>query len=697
MSLILISVNRSDINYTMKNNSNRPFNLIYLAIIAASTPAIAEESTLTVFGKRTQHSEVTTATKTATPAKLVPQTIESLPVEELTAFGNRSLSEALIGTPGVNASGDTRFDGVNIRGFKATNDFYLDGFRDDMQYTRDLGNIETIEILKGPAAVLYGRGSSGGIINRVTKKPEIGLGSKFTTRIGSNDFYRVAADINSEISPDVQVRLNVSYEDAGSFRKGVDSKRNMIAPSVNWNINDDVSWLVQYERHESERVPDRGIPSVNGSPVDVPIDTVYSNTDRDYIKDVAQSARSRLTWDINPEWQLRHLFSYTNLDSKFDNTYVYRADENGDLTRGRWQQDLKANNFANNFELEGELETGFAKHRLLVGWEQSWQKRAPKLYKNADPIPSGNAYEPDALPSYDGPMKLSSDSEHTVESYGLYLQDQVTVGNWIGLAGIRYDDFKIKTHKNHNNTEETVSNGSWSPRLGLVWNPVDEHAAYLSYSKTFSPVGGGLIGISPGKESNQLDPEHSRLYETGIKSDWFYGSLATTLSVYRLEMYDRRTKDPLDPSKIILTGLQRTDGVELSFNGFFTEEITVRGGIAYQDAELVEAEENMQGNRPSNTSRLNGQLFVGYKQASGLFGETGFTAVGDRFADSKNTVSLSGYARFDARIGYEWGNWETQLSVENLLDKEYYVSATSAGQIMPGSPREFNLTTSYKF
>lgn len=669
-----------------------------MAIMAASTPVLAEqEETITVVGERTQHSQVTTATKVATPAKLVPQTIESLPVEEITAFSNSTLSEALVGIPGVNASGDTRFDGVNIRGFKASNDFYLDGFRDDMQYTRDLGNIETVEILKGPAAVLYGRGSSGGIINRVTKKPEAGLGSKLTTRIGSHDFYRVDADLNGEVNDDVQVRLNMSYEDAGSFRKGVDSKRNMLAPSVNWNINDDVTWLVQYERHESERVPDRGIPSVNGSPVDVPIDTVYSNTDRDYIKDIAQSARSRLTWQINPEMQLRHLFSYTNLSSEFDNTYVSGAEANGDLKRYRYQQDLNANNFSNTFELESQFGTGIAEHNLLLGWEQSWQERIPKLYDNSDPVPVGNAYQPSSLPSHNGPMETWSDKEHKVESYGLYLQDQVTVGNLIALAGIRYDDFKVKTYVNTSHVEETVANSSWSPRFGLVWNPVKEHAAYLSYSKTFSPVGGGLIGISPGKEANQLDPEYTRLYETGIKSDWFGGSLATTLSVYRLEMYNQRTKDPLDLKKIILTGLQRTDGIELSFNGFISEQITVRGGVAYQDAELVKAEGNVQGNRPTNTSQLNGQLFVGYRQESGLFGETGFIAVGDRFADKNNKVNLPGYARFDARVGYEWDNWIAQLSVENLLDKEYYVSATSASQIMPGSPREFYLTTSYKF
>jgi iron complex outermembrane receptor protein len=680
----------------MKNNLK--YNLLSLSIITACAPVIAEEQDkMTVVDNKTQHAQVTTATKTSTPGKLVPQTIESLPVEDITAFGNSTLSNALVGIPGINASGDTRFDGLNIRGFKASNDFYLDGFRDDMQYTRDLGNIENVEILKGPAAVLYGRGSSGGIINRVTKKPEAGLGSKLTTRIGSNNFYRADADLNGEVNEDVQVRLNMAYEDAGSFRKDVDSKRNMVAPSINWNVNDDVTWLVQYERHESERVPDRGIPSVNGSFIDVPIDTVYSNTDRDYINDIAQSARSRLTWDINPDLQLRHLFSYINLRSKFDNTYVSGVKANGDLKRSRYQQDLKANNFSNIFELEHQFETGAAEHNLLLGWEQSWQERIPKLYKNVDPVPVGNVYQPGTLPSHNGQMKTASDKEHKVGSYGFYLQDQVAMGDWIALAGVRYDDFKVKTHDNKGHLEETVSNSSWSPRLGLVWSPVKEHSAYLSYSKTFSPVGGGLISVTPGKEANNLDPEYTRLYETGVKSDWFDGSLATTLSVYRLEMYNKRTKDPLDPTRTILTGLQRTDGIELSFKGFITEDITVRGGVAYQDAELVKAEDNLQGNRPSKTSRLNGQFYVGYKQDSGWFGETGFVAVGERFADRKNTLSLSGYARFDARVGYEWNDWIAQLSIENLLDKEYYVSATSASQIMPGAPREFYLTTSYKF
>ncbi|MFQ2456798.1 TonB-dependent receptor [Aeromonas caviae] len=679
------------------NHSNSPRALLGVALLAVCTSPRAEDETLTVVGKRSQHEEVATATRTATPAKLVPQSIESVKASELTAFGQPTLSEALTGIPGVNASGDTRFDGVTIRGFSASNDFYLDGLRDDMQYTRDLGNIERVEVLKGPAAVLYGRGSTGGIVNRVSKVPQKGQASSVSAQVGSFDSRRFAADLNGEAGERVQVRLNLAQEDKESFRDDVTSKRTLLAPSVNWEITDTLNWLVQYERNEHDRTPDRGIPGVDGRPADVPIESVYSDTRRDFIDDVAQSTRSRFTWDINDQWQLRQQLGYTTLDSQFDNTYVTSV--KGDkVTRARWQQDLKASSLTSNTEAEGQLQTGPIAHRLLVGLEQGWQDRTPKLYQNANPIPAGNLYDPGSLPTYDGAMKLSSDAHHRVRGVGLYVQDQLSLGDWHLLAGLRRDDFTVTSRRNDLDKEETLSVTNLSPRLGLVWNPIEEHAFYTSYSKTFTPVGGELIGITPGDKNNDLDPQHTRLYEGGVKSDWLNGRLATTLSLYRLEMYNKRSKDPLDPTRVILTGLQRTDGIELSARAQLTDEIYLRGGVAIQDAEQVKADADLQGKRPMNVSRQNGQLFAGYQSGKqGWFGETGVTAVGDRFADNANTTTLPGYARFDARAGYRWPQWEAQLSVENLTDHDYFVSATSAAQIMPGTPRQLHLTAAYRF
>lgn len=670
--------------------------LVSLALLGTGFTAQAADETMTVVGKRSQHQEVATATRTNTPAKLVPQTIDSVKVSELTAFGQPTLSEALVGIPGVDASGDTRFDGVTIRGFSAGTDFYLDGFRDDMQYTRDLGNIERVEVLKGPAAVLYGRGSSGGIINRISKKPQKGQESSVTVRVGSYDYQRMAADLSAEPSEAVQLRLNVAQEDNDSFRNGVHGRRTMVAPAMNWDITDRLSWLLQYERNESHRTPDRGIPGLNGRPADVPRDAVYSDLRRDYINDLAQSARSRFTWDVNDDWQVRQQLSLIDLSSQFDNTYITKM-EGEQITRTRWQQDLQTRNLASSLEVEGHLQSGPIAHTLLVGTDQGWQERYPKLWRSPE-LKSFNLYNPEALPTYDGKMSPSSDKRSKVRSTGTYVQDQLTLGDWQLLLGLRYDHFEVNSRDNIKSSEETITNSALSPRAGLVWSPVEEHALYVSYSKSFMPNGGALIGLNEvGNKNNNLDPEFTRQYETGVKSDWLDGHLATTLSFYRLEMYNKRRTDPNDNKTVLLTGLQRTDGIELSTRAQLNDEVYLRGGIALQDAEMVEDSIN-KGNRPSSVSRLNGELFAGYQQGKlGWFGESGVTAVGDRFADNANTTVLPGYARVDARAGYRWQHWEAQFGMENLFDTHYYVSATGASQIMPGSPRQVNLTTSYRF
>lgn len=670
--------------------------LVSLALLGTGFTAQATDETMTVVGKRSQHQEVATATRTNTPAKLVPQTIDSVKVSELTAFGQPTLSEALVGIPGVDASGDTRFDGVTIRGFSAGTDFYLDGFRDDMQYTRDLGNIERVEVLKGPAAVLYGRGSSGGIINRISKKPQKGQESSVTVRVGSYDYQRMAADLSAEPSEAVQLRLNVAQEDNDSFRNGVHGRRTMVAPAMNWDITDRLSWLLQYERNESHRTPDRGIPGLNGRPADVPRDAVYSDLRRDYINDLAQSARSRFTWDVNDDWQVRQQLSLIDLSSQFDNTYITKM-KGEQITRTRFQQDLQTRNLASSLEVEGHLQSGPIAHTLLVGTDQGWQERYPKLWKSPELV-SFNLYNPEALPTYDGKMSPYSDKRSKVRSAGTYVQDQLTLGDWQLLLGLRYDHFEVNSRDNIKRSEETITNSALSPRAGLVWSPVEEHALYVSYSKSFMPNGGALIGLNDvGNKNNNLDPEFTRQYETGVKSDWLDGHLATTLSFYRLEMYNKRRTDPNDNKTVLLTGLQRTDGIELSTRAQLNDEVYLRGGIALQDAEMVEDSIN-KGNRPSSVSRLNGELFAGYQQGKlGWFGESGVTAVGDRFADNANTTVLPGYARVDARAGYRWQHWEAQFGMENLFDTHYYVSATGASQIMPGSPRQVNLTTSYRF
>ncbi|MFG0631101.1 TonB-dependent receptor [Pseudomonas sp. xss_2] len=651
--------------------------------------------------------EVSTATRTSTPVRYVPQAIDTLKTQNVLDYGSSSLGKALEGIPNVSSSADTRFDSVRIRGFDSSNDFYLDGVRDDSQYIRDLHNIERVDVLKGPAAVLYGRGSQGGIVNRVSKVPEHGRRSSIEVQGGSEDLRSLYADLNADPSDDISLRLNLGNQDNNSFRDGIDGSRQLFAPSMSWQLSEDLNWLVQYEYSRFNRTPDRGIPGVNGRPADVGRDTTYGDTQRDFIDDKSQSLRSRLNYQLSDTWQLRHTLSLFQLDSDFDNTYVtaYNA-SNNTVTRQRWQQDLKTRNLFNNLEAEGNFATWSLEHKLLVGLEFGHQRRDPLLYTAAKPkdggtlVPSLDLNNPDRNLQHNGRMVVSSNNHSVVDSRGLYLQDQIRLNDqWQILAGVRFDQFEVETTNQIRNLSEKQDSNTTSPRLGVVYSPWQDHSFYASWSKTFSPVGGGLIGITPGAPGNANDtgPELSRQKEIGVKSDWLDDRLTTTLAIYELELYNRRTRDANNPELIQLSGLQRSRGIELTATGNIVGNWYVRGGIGIQDAIIVEDNNGQEGNRINDVAKRNGSLFITWKPELGWYAETGLTLVGERYADNQNTTVLPGYGRWDALAGFRTRDWDVRAALNNIADKTYYASATSAAQIQVGDPRNLVVTGTYNF
>ncbi|MFJ7316017.1 TonB-dependent receptor [Pseudomonas sp. NPDC098747] len=648
-----------------------------------------------------------TATRTSTPVRYVPQAIDSIKTSNVANYGTNDIGDALSGMPNVSSSADTRFDSLRIRGFDASNDFYLDGIRDDSQYKRDLHNIERVEVLKGPAAVLYGRGSQGGIVNRVSKAPEAGRRSTIEAQGGSEDLRSLYADLSTDPSDNISLRLNMGNMDENSFRDGVSGNRQLFAPSMSWQLTPDLNWLVQYEYSRYNRTPDRGIPGVNGRPADVGRDTTYGN-DHDFIDDKSQSLRSKLTYEINDNWQLRQTLGVFKLDSDFDNTYLtgYTPATNK-VTRQHWQQDLTTRNVYNNVELEGGFDTFGLEHRLLTGIEIGSQRRDPTLYNaatgrtpGAQPGPALDLFNPNRDLRHTGAMQISSSSHTEVESRAVYVQDQLRLNDqWQLLGGLRYDTFDIESTNKLRNISEDRDSHSTSPRVGLVWTPLQNHSFYASWSKTFSPVGGGLIGITPGAagNTNDLSPELTKQKEIGVKSDWLDDRLSTTLAIYDLELYNRRTTDPNDPTLTIMTGLQRSRGIELTATGNIVGNWYVRGGVGMQDAKIEKDNNGLEGKRINNVAKHNGSLFLTWKPEMGWYGETGLTLVGQRYADNANTTVLPGYGRWDALVGYRFKDWDLRTALNNITDREYYASATSAAQIMPGAPRSVVMTGTYSF
>lgn len=670
-----------------------------LPALAINADVEQEESTPRV-------KEVSTATRTSTPVRYVPQAIDTVKTTNVLDYGINDLGTALSGLPNVSNSADTRFDGLRIRGFDASNDFYLDGIRDDSQYVRDLHNIERLEVLKGPAAVLYGRGSQGGIVNRVSKAPQAGRRSKIEVQGGSEDLRSLYADLSTDPSENISLRLNMGNQDSNSFRDDISSHRQLFAPSMSWQLTPDLNWLVQYEYSRFDRTPDRGIPSINGRPADVGRDTTYGDS-RDFIDDKAQSLRSRLSYDFNEHWQLRQTLGVFKLDSDFDNTYLTGyTPATGRVARQHWQQDLRTRNLFNNIELEGSFDTFGLEHRLLTGIETGNQRRDPKLYTAATSgagsqvVPSLDPFNPDRRQRHTGLMSVSSHNYTEVESRALYVQDQLRLNDqWQLLGGLRYDRFEVDTTNRLRGIREERDSHSTSPRVGVVWTPLTDHSFYASWTKTFSPVGGGLIGITPGAtgNTNDLSPELTKQKEIGVKSDWLEDRLSTTLAVYELELYNRRTTDPDNPSRTLLSGLQRSRGIELTATGQLTGNWSMRGGIGIQDATIVKDNNGLEGNRVSNVAKRNASVFVTWKPETGWYAETGLTLVGQRYADNQNTAVLPGYGRWDALAGYRQKDWDLRAALNNMTDRTYYSSATSAGQIRLGDPRSVVVTGTYSF
>ncbi|MBD8191956.1 TonB-dependent siderophore receptor [Pseudomonas fluorescens] len=644
--------------------------------------------------------ETSTATRTATAVRYVPQAIDSVKTESLRSYGTNDLGQALSGIPNVSSGADTRFDSVRIRGFDASNDFYLDGIRDDSQYVRDLHNIERIEVLKGPAAVLYGRGGPGGIVNRVSKLPTAGHKSSIEAQGGSNDMRSLYADLSTDPTDNISLRLNMGNQDNNSFRDDISGSRQLFAPSMSWQLTPDLNWLVQYEYSRYNRTPDRGVPGVNGRPADVSRSTTYGDG-RDYIDDKTQSLRSKLTYELNDNWQLRQTLGVFKLDSDFDNTYQTAYNRlNNSVTRQRWQQDLTTLNIFNNVELEGSFSTYGLEHRLLTGLELGSQRRDPKLYSAGPTVPALDLNRPNRHLSHTGRMNVSSNNHTEVESRAIYVQDQLRLNDqWQVLAGVRYDMFEVSTKNKLTHIQQEVDSRKASPRFGLVWTPLEHHSFYASWSKTFSPAGGGVIGITPNAAGsvNDLSPEMTKQKEIGVKSDWLDDRLSTTLAVYELELYNRRTSDPLDRTITLLSGLQRSRGVELTATGKIVGNWSVRGGIGVQDAKVEKDNNGFEGKRVSDVAKRNASLFITWKPEMGWYAETGLTLVGDRYADNLNTVVLPGYGTWDGLVGFRHKEWDVRAALNNIADKTYYESATSVAQIQPGEPRNLVVTGTYSF
>lgn len=653
-----------------------------------------QHNTVTVNGRDYRTVTIDSATKTITPLRDIPQSINVVTREQIRDQLLTSLGDVVRYAPGITAhQGENNRDQIVIRGVSSSADFFLNGMRDDVQYYRDLYNLERIDILRGPNAMIFGRGGGGGVINRVTKEAGFGRLREMNLQLGSYNNKRFALDFDQPFNDKIAFRLNGVYENSDTFRKFVNLERYGISPTL--TIKPDAQTVISlgYEHFRDYRTADRGIPSFGDRPADTPISTFFGDPEHSY-------ARSR----VNLGWAaIEHRAGGLNIRNRTLFGAYDRGYQNfvpGAVTLDKAQVALSAYNNAtqrfnifNQTDITYGLTTGRIRHTLLAGAEFGLQLtdnfRNTGFFNNT--VTSILAAY--ARPTINTPVTFrqsATDADNHLKANiaATYAQDQIELSRYVQVvAGVRFDHFTLQYHNNRNGQNLLRIDELVSPRVGLVVKPAAAVSVYGNYSVAYLPSSGDQFS-SLTTITQQVKPEKFNNYEAGVKWD-VIRAVSLTAAVYRLDRTNTRATDPKDPTRIVQTGGERTNGFEIGLNGSITRSWRMTGGYAYQDAFITSATTAASaGARVAQVPHHNFSLWNNYQIAARVAAGLGVIHRSDMFAAIDNTVILPGYTRADAAVYFSLSEkLRLQANVDNLLDKKYYINADGNNNISPGSPR----------
>jgi catecholate siderophore receptor len=646
----------------------------------------------------------TAGTKTLTPLRDIPQSIQIVGRELLQSQAALSMQDALRGVSGVSMHlGEGRRDQVYIRGNNAVRDMYVDGVRDDAAYYRDLSNTEQVEVVKGPASVLFGRGTSGGLVNRVTKKPQFErplLDVSLVT--GSYGAKRLGADLGLPLLDNkLAFRLNGATEESGSHRHYFFLKRYSVAPALSWRPTERTQVLAQVEQLSDERLPDRGIPSWNGHPAPVAVGLYYGYPGKDLLTNQVTTQALTAEHRITDRVTVRNVFRHSNYRNAHDNTYpsgISIRESQVWVSRGQYNASTRQENYFDQAEVVATRKQFGLTHTILAGFEAGDQStRGDRFNGSAAAVDLFHPFL--TRPIYAAaPATLNAFGGRT---YGVYAQDQVSIGaGWKALIGIRRDYYRQELNDlTPRNFDLGRTDRAWSPRGGLVYQPSQWLALYGSYSRSFIPSGDGLALAANNAD---LKPETSENYEVGAKMDLIGGRLSANAAIFRLDRNNIKTTDPVDPSLLVLVGKQRTSGVEFSIAGSPVRRWNIHAAYAWLDPRIVRSNDvasgvRVEGNVAGHIPAHSANFWSTYTFENGFGFGGGVTFNGDRFTSNDNLVVLPAYHRLDATLFYRRRHYEAALNLRNLFNASYYESAHGNFTIYPGAPINGLLTLRYRW
>lgn len=697
----------------------RPASLSVLSVLVApalqaETLAIPATSVNSSYEEQSyKATESKSALKIDAPLRDIPQTVNVVPQSVIKDQGAQSMEDVLKNVPGIGLSnGDGQRDQVTIRGFSAIGDMYVDGLRDDALYYRDLSNVERVEVIKGPAAVLYGRGSSGGLINSVSKKPNFNPVQEVGVSFDSEGKRRTQFDAGwaDQQQGDKAFRITGALEDSDTFRDDGYIDRKAIAPTAYFKLSDDLDLTVGATYLYDKRLIDFGIPALGDRPVDVDRDKRFgaADPDDDYARSEVFSFTAGVDYRLNDDFTLSNTSRYYHYDLDRNNTLAdssptrFVTAANGELlvklNRGNVQR--TEDGWFNQTELKHQAQLAGMNHNLLYGVELGRQVKDQSVFSqnNVAQVPVFR----DGL--VDVPFQASRQTAKgttTQDTAGFYVQDLIELApQWKALVGVRYDVFDQEYADDLSGADLSRTDTTWSPRVGLVFQPDQVQSYYVSVSRSYQPSS-EVFALSTGNQG--LEPEETTNYEVGAKWDLLDSRLAVTAALFRLERTNMKTTDPANPANLVLAGEQRTDGFEATVSGQLTDKWQVYGGFAFLDAEITKSNSRTngvanEGQTPTLTSRTSANLWLVRSLTETWRVGMGANYVDERYTALDNVVVMPSYTTVDAALLYNQPKWDAALRLRNVFDRDYYASAHgSVDLITPGAPRTLELSTNYRF
>ncbi|MBS0322890.1 MAG: TonB-dependent siderophore receptor [Proteobacteria bacterium] len=663
----------------------------------------AYQATTTRIGKMTQLP------------KDIPQAITIVTAKLIEDRNADTLKEALRNVAGLTfnaAEGGRVGDNMNLRGFYSFGDLYMDGIRDVAQYNRDTFNVEQIDVLRGSAAMLFGHGQAGGVINQASKEPNRYDSGEVNATVGSYNYTRITADVNKRIAENTAVRINAMKTDGGSSRDHVQSEREGLAPTIRWGIGTDHEFSLAHFYLKTHNVPDYGVPFFRQRPLDVP-DSRFYGTKGDYENNTTNITTASYRYRISDQSELRTVLRGAQYQRDLWAVAARLApgttsiNGNTVLIRGRQARGAEERTLTSQTDFNTRFQTGVFKHEALAGVELLSERATRWNYTSSATAPNTTVGNPnffDTLPVDYGNRKRLNPNSYSGMSKAFYAQDVIEfLPGWKFLAGMRRD-FLDASYTNG----ARVNYGESSYRTGISYQPTDEAHYYLTLSDSFNPTA-DLYQFTSATVT--YPAERSKSLELGAKWELLDGDLSLRTSLYRAEKnWERNTDVESGQFVSILTRRRHTNGIELEAAGRLTRRWEVFAGLALMhsviDQQAPGRTPQYVGMNPRNTPSYTFNLWSTYQFNEAWKAGMGVEGMGNRLAYGLGTNpgttvvpnAVPGYDRWDAMLSYEHQQYTVKLNVMNLFDRRYYASIyENGGFSVPGTARTVQLSLNWKF